>query len=323
MNEPVLDAHPMSERPKILIVDDVPENIEVLGEILADGHDILCAFSGREALDLAGEGPDLILLDVMMPDMDGYETCARLKADAATADIPIIFITAKTSPEDETAGFAAGAVDFITKPVNRATVRARIRTHLTLKRQSDLLRAQAMIDGLTGIANRRYFDERLYAEWRHELRHQLPLALLMIDIDHFKLYNDHYGHQAGDNCLRQVATTLKASLSRPHDLAARYGGEEFVCLLAECDLKGVIAKAEGLRAAVAGLAIPHATSPTADIITLSIGVAVTIPMVGTSPDNLIEAADAQLYLAKQAGRNRVAGSNGTLLVPAASGIGRS
>jgi len=323
MNDPVTDAHTMSDRPKILIVDDVPENIEVLGEILADGHDILCAFSGREALDLAGEGPDLILLDVMMPDMDGYETCARLKADAATADIPIIFITAKTSPEDETAGFAAGAVDFITKPVNRATVRARIKTHLTLKRQSDLLRTQAMIDGLTGIANRRYFDERLYAEWRHELRHQLPLALLMIDIDHFKLYNDHYGHQAGDNCLRQVATTLKAGLSRPHDLVARYGGEEFVCLLAECDLEGAITKAEGLRATVAGLAIPHAISPTADIITLSIGVAVTIPMVGTSPDNLIAAADAQLYLAKQAGRNRVSGSNGPLLDPAATGTGRS
>ena len=169
----------MSQRPKILIVDDVPENVEILGEILADTHDILCAFSGEEALALAVEEPDLILLDVMMPGMDGYEVCARLKADAATATIPVIFVTAKTSPEDETAGFAAGAVDFVTKPVNRDTVQARIRTHLRLKHQSDRLRAQAMIDDLTGIPNRRYFETRLLDAWRHAQRHQAPLALLL------------------------------------------------------------------------------------------------------------------------------------------------
>ena len=295
----------MQDRPRILIVDDVPENIEVLGEILTDNFDLQCAFSGPEALELAAELPDLILLDVLMPGMDGFEVCACLKATAATAEIPVIFITAKNDPEAEMAAFAAGAVDFITKPVNPVTARARIQTHLTLKRQKDLLRAQAMVDGLTGIANRRFFDERLLAEWGHVQRHQRSLAILMIDIDHFKGYNDHYGHQAGDNCLRRVATTLNASMQRAHDLAARYGGEEFICMLPECDLQGAITKAEALRAAVAALEIPHAASPTGDRLTLSIGVAATIPPSQASPDTLVAAADAQLYLAKQAGRNRV------------------
>jgi len=295
----------VQDRPRILIVDDVPENIEVLGEILTDNFDLQCAFSGPEALELAAELPDLILLDVLMPGMDGFEVCACLKATAATAEIPVIFITAKNDPEAEMAAFAAGAVDFITKPVNPVTARARIQTHLTLKRQKDLLRAQAMVDGLTGIANRRFFDERLLAEWGHVQRHQRSLAILMIDIDHFKGYNDHYGHQAGDNCLRRVATTLGASMQRAHDLAARYGGEEFICMLPECDLQGAITKAEALRAAVAALEIPHAASPTGDRLTLSIGVAATIPPSQASPDTLVAAADAQLYLAKQAGRNRV------------------
>ena len=295
----------MKDRPRILIVDDVPENIEVLGEILTDNFDLQCAFSGPEALELAAELPDLILLDVLMPGMDGFEVCACLKATAATAEIPVIFITAKNDPEAEMAAFAAGAVDFITKPVNPVTARARIQTHLTLKRQKDLLRAQAMVDGLTGIANRRFFDERLLAEWRHVQRYHRSLAILMIDIDHFKGYNDHYGHQAGDNCLRRVATTLGAHMQRAHDLAARYGGEEFICMLPECDLQGAISKAEALRAAVAALEIPHAASPSGDRVTLSIGVAATIPSSHSSPDTLVAAADAQLYQAKLAGSNRV------------------
>ena len=295
----------MQDRPRILIVDDVPENVEVLGEILADNYDIQCAFSGPEALELAADLPDLILLDVLMPGMDGFEVCACLKANAATAEIPVIFITAKNNPEAEMAAFAAGAVDFITKPVNPVTARARIQTHLTLKQQKDLLRAQAMVDGLTGIANRRFFDERLLAEWRHVQRHQRPLAILMIDIDHFKGYNDHYGHQAGDNCLRRVAVTLSASMQRAHDLAARYGGEEFICMLPECDIEGAISRAEALQAAVAALEIPHAASPTGDHLTLSIGVASTIPSSKSHPDSLVSAADAQLYQAKLAGRDRV------------------
>ncbi len=302
----------MPKRPMILIVDDVPENVEILGEILADDHDILCAFSGEEALALAVEEPDLILLDVMMPGMDGFEVCTRLKADAATAAIPVIFVTAKTSPGDETAGFAAGAVDFVTKPVNRDTVQARIRTHLRLKYQSDLLRAQTMVDGLTGIANRRYFEIRLLAAWRHAQRHHTPLALLMMDLDHFASYNNLYGRQAGDSCLRRIAATLKAGMLRAHDLVARHGGEEFVCLLPECDLAGATAKAEALRAAVADLAIPHEASSTAAVPTLSLGVAAALPTAETRPDILVAAADALLSQAKLGGRNQVRSADSLL-----------
>ena len=305
MKDPTRESGPMSQRPKILIVDDVPENVEILGEILADTHDILCAFSGEEALALAVEEPDLILLDVMMPGMDGYEVCARLKADAATATIPVIFVTAKTSPEDETAGFAAGAVDFVTKPVNRDTVQARIRTHLRLKHQSDRLRAQAMIDDVTGIPNRRYFETRLLDAWRHAQRHQAPLALLLLELDHFASYQDLHGPEASASCLRRIAATLKAGMLRAHDLAARQGGEAFVCLLPECDLAGATAKAEALRAAVADLAIPHGASPTAAVLTVSLGVAAALPTAETRPASLVAAADALLSQARQAGGNQV------------------
>ena len=185
-------------------------------------------------------------------------------------------------------------------------VRARVHTHLTLKAQSDLLRSQALIDGLTGVANRRRFDEALQAEWRRCQRNQLPLALLMMDIDHFKLYNDHYGHQAGDDCLRAVAAVLKAHLFRAHDLCARYGGEEFVCLLPECAAESASAKAEELRQAVVNLGLPHQTSPTAAEVTISLGLAAVIPdECEHGAEDLLKAADSALYLAKRGGRNQV------------------
>jgi diguanylate cyclase (GGDEF)-like protein/PAS domain S-box-containing protein len=174
-----------------------------------------------------------------------------------------------------------------------------------LQEQSDQLRAQVFIDGLTGIANRRRFDEALRAEWRGCRRHGRPLALLMIDIDHFKLYNDHYGHQAGDTCLQAVAATLKQRLGRSHDLAARYGGEEFVCLLPDCDLAGANAKAEELRLAVTQLGLPHEVSPTAPHVTISVGVAVWLPAGDIGPERLIADSDAALYAAKNSGRDRI------------------
>jgi diguanylate cyclase (GGDEF)-like protein len=173
-----------------------------------------------------------------------------------------------------------------------------------LKAQSELLHAQAFIDGLTGIANRRRFNEALAAEWRRCRRNGSALALLMIDIDHFKLLNDHYGHPAGDACLQSVALVLKEYLGRSHDLVARYGGEEFVCLLPDSNLAGARGKAEALRLAIQGLGIPHETSPTADVVTISIGVAAWIPDGETSHDHLLAAADAALYAAKKGGRNR-------------------
>lgn len=297
---------PRAERPRLLVVDDQPINIQLLYQIFQADHEVFAATDGAEALAFCRETPpDLVLLDVVMPGMDGLEVCRRLRADPATADLPVIFVTAQSDPADETAALDAGGVDFITKPVNPAVVRARVHTHLTLKAQSDFLRALAFIDGLTGVANRRRLDEALSAEWRRCRRAGTPLALLMIDIDHFKAYNDHYGHQAGDACLRQIADTLRQCVSRSHDLVARYGGEEFVCLLPECDLTAACAKAETVRTQITALALPHATSPTAPHVTLSIGASAVLPQAGGDPAELLAAADGALYRAKGEGRNRV------------------
>ncbi|AWJ84308.1 diguanylate cyclase response regulator [Azospirillum sp. TSH58] len=293
-------------RPKILVVDDIPSNVHVLSRILKDEHDIYFATDGAKALELVqARLPDLVLLDIMMPGMDGYEVCSRIKADPITRDIPVIFISAKSEVEDETYGLEVGAIDFISKPISPPIVKARVRNHLLLKRQTDLLRTLSFNDGLTGIANRRRFDEVLMREWRRCGRAQLPLSLIMLDVDQFKPYNDHYGHQAGDECLRAVAQILGGQIMRPGDLIARYGGEEFVCLLPETDEDGAVEVAERLRQTVAERRLPHAVSHVADHITISLGVATARPMPDDTPDRLTQLADGLLYEAKRAGRNRV------------------
>ena len=249
--------------------------------------------------------PDLILLDVMMPVMDGYEVCRRLKHEPLTHDIPVIFITVHNNTSEEEAGLAAGAVDFIARSASPSVMRARVKTHLKLKQQADLLRTYAMIDGLTGIANRRHFDQALSAEWRHCARLGKPLSLILIDIDFFKQFNDCYGHQAGDACLINVAECLKAGLNPSYDLVARYGGEEFVCLLSETTLIAAEAKALSLLQAVSDLGIPHEKSELGGKVSISLGVAVTIPVNGEEEGNLIQSADRLLYEAKNAGRNQV------------------
>ena len=296
------------ERPRLLIVDDQPVNIQALYQIFAKDSEVFMATNGQQAIDVCRQKmPDLILLDVLMPEMDGITVCAILKADPETQNIPIIFVTSQESPEEETRGLEVGAVDFITKPVNPAVVRARVRTHLTLKVQSDALRALASIDGLTGIPNRRLFDERLDVEWRAACRAERSLAVIMIDVDHFKKYNDHYGHLEGDTCLKRVASSLLENGWRARDMAARYGGEEFVCLMPETDLVGAMAKAESLRARVEALGIDHAQSANAECVTISVGVATMTPTDDSSATDLLGAADEQLYEAKQSGRNRVQG----------------
>lgn len=301
----------LSKRPRLLVVDDQPINIHTIYQIFQADHEVFMATSGAQALDFCRHTQiDLVLLDVVMPEMDGLEVCQLLKSEPGTADIPIIFVTAQTSPADETRALEAGGVDFIVKPVNPAVVRARVKTHLTLKAQGDLLRGLVFIDGLTGVANRRRFDEMLQAEFRRCWRSAKPLALLMIDIDHFKRYNDCYGHQTGDACLQAVANALKDRFSRSHDLVSRYGGEEFVCLMPECDFAAGQAKGEELRQAIQSLGIPHAGSPTASMVTLSIGVAVVIPDAKNSPEQLVAAADKALYTAKSSGRNCICPSEG-------------
>ncbi len=293
-------------QPRLLVVDDQPINIQAMYKVFAADHQLFVATSGEQALAFCRrDPPDLILLDVAMPGMDGLEVCRRLKSDPQLREIPVIFVTAYDSPLEEAHGLEAGAVDFISKPVNPAVVRARVNTHLTLKRQADLLRNMAFVDGLTGVANRRRLDDTLDHEWRRCRRNRTPLALLMIDIDCFKQYNDSYGHQAGDNCLRAVAHAVRETLARSHDQVARYGGEEFACLLPDTDLEGALETAERVRRAVCDLRVPHKDSPVASVVTVSLGVAVTVPTAAPGPEALLAAADARLYAAKQQGRNRV------------------
>jgi diguanylate cyclase (GGDEF)-like protein len=295
----------MAGNGRILVVDDAMENIRILHNALQDEHEVLFAMDGARAIEMAhSQRPDLILLDAMMPGMDGYGVCAALRAAPDTRDIPVIFITALNQPEDETRALDAGAADFISKPVNAAVVRARVRTQLTVKRQRDALRALTLTDGLTGVANRRAFDERLEAEWRRCARAALPVALLLLDVDHFKAYNDRYGHQAGDDCLVRVAAALRRAAARPQDLVARYGGEEFAILLPQVGSRGAEGVASRLLDELVALDIEHAGSPTAPRLTLSMGIASLLPGEANTPAALVQAADALLYQAKAGGRNQ-------------------
>ena len=295
--------------PCLLVVDDQPINIQALYRIFAPDHRVLMATSGAKALAVCKDDPpDLVLLDVVMPEMDGHEVCARLKADEATRNIPVIFVTSHTDAEEETKGLELGAVDFIAKPVNPVVVRARVKTHLTLKAQSDLLRQMVFIDGLTGVANRRCFDERLATEWRRAARGTAPLALLMLDVDHFKRFNDRYGHQLGDECLRRVACAIKGGLLRPGDLAARYGGEEFACILPATEFEGAQAVATSIEQRVRALQIEHADSDVCNVVTVSVGVSMALPEPDGDAASLLSLADAQLYRAKHSGRGRACGA---------------
>lgn len=308
LTDPITDTVG-NPRPKILIVDDQPLNVQVLYEVFAPDYQLFMAVRGEQALTVcAQQQPDLVLLDVQMPRMDGYEVCERLKSSPATRDIPVIFITAHNDDAAETRGLAVGAVDFITKPINPTIVRARVKTHITLKRQSDLLRSWAYMDGLTGVHNRRRFDEQLTAEWGRAVRENYALSIVMLDVDFFKRYNDLYGHQAGDDCLRRVSATLKASVKRPGDLVARYGGEEFVCLLPNTDLAGAMQVAQHIGDAIFAQHIAHADSSVAPVVTVSLGVCCKPPDTKGSAEALLRQADAQLYAAKAGGRHRTCGT---------------
>jgi diguanylate cyclase (GGDEF)-like protein len=290
---------------RLLIVDDAMENIQILNHVLGEEHEVLFALSGERALELARRHrPDLILLDAVMPGMDGYEVCAALRASDELRDIPIIFVTALTTPEDETRALEAGAVDFISKPFNVAVVRARVRTHLTLKRQSDTMRELTLTDALTGVANRRCFDDALENEWRRCARGHAPLSMIMIDIDHFKLYNDTYGHQAGDDCLKRVADAMVQCAGRSPDLVARYGGEEFVVLLPQVAVDGAETVARRILASVDELRLPHRMSSVGETVSVSLGVATVMPGEQRTAELLLGAADRALYQAKADGRNR-------------------
>ncbi|MFK2913521.1 diguanylate cyclase domain-containing protein [Pseudomonas sp. 3HC3] len=297
-------GHP-KVKPRLLIVDDQALNIHALNELFRADHEIYMAMDGNKAVDMAlTQFPDLILLDVMLPGIDGYEVCRRLKASPLTAGIPVIFVTAKGEEADEAKGLELGAVDYISKPFHPGIARARVKTHLTLKLQSDYLKSQASIDGLTGIANRRVFEQHLHAAWSHLCRDGGWLGLILVDIDYFKRFNDHYGHLAGDQCLRLVAAALDSGIRRPLDMVARYGGEEFVCVLPGTHLSGAATVAQQLSDAVENLKIPHVESLVADRVTISQGVACLQPKQGQDAHQLVGLADQALYQAKENGRAR-------------------
>jgi len=201
----------LQERATVLIVDDQPANLMILSRLLKDDYRVLVANNAAKAMEIAqGDNPPvLILLDIEMPGMDGYDLCRELKEDERTSGIAVIFVTARDAAEDEEMGFRLGAVDYISKPYHPAIVRARVRNHVNLKIRTDMLEKLSNRDGLTNIPNRRYFEERLEGEWARAWRSGQPLSVVMMDIDHFKLFNDHYGHGAGDDCLRRVARIVR------------------------------------------------------------------------------------------------------------------
>jgi diguanylate cyclase (GGDEF)-like protein len=301
----------LGRKPRALVVDDDPVTLAIFRAMLAPLVQVDDAATHELALELCRtRTPDLILLDINLgPEEDGFNLCRKIKQEAPLASTPIIFITGSLAEEDEVRAFKLGAVDFIRKPVNPYIAEARVFTHLALKLQSDLLQHVAQTDGLTGLRTRRVFDEELARQWKECARIGEPLSVAMIDVDFFKMYNDTYGHPAGDACLRQVASVIGESLCRPGDCSARYGGEEFACILPRTDFEGALSVAMGIHDRVLALNIPHRHGAAgSQRVSVSVGIATCHPTPHQAPSILLLQADHQLYRAKETGRNRVCGS---------------
>ena len=297
-------ASPLKQR--VLIIDDQKSNLKILSDILRDEVELILAQDGEQGIRKATEfAPDLILLDVVMPGIDGFEVIRQLKQDPTTYLIPVIFITSLNDVTHEEQGLLLGACDYINKPFHAAVVMARVKLHLQLARQRLMLEQLANIDPLTAVANRRKYQEVLDRQWRDACRKRSCLSLVMVDVDNFKMYNDHYGHAAGDRVLQQVALSLAAELRRPYDFIARYGGEEFVIILPDTPADDSLRIIEGCREAILQLQIPH--QATGGCLTISAGGYSCWP---EQPDESISAfalkqADDLLYQAKRQGKNRV------------------
>lgn len=308
---------------KVLVVEDTVTSATLICHQLGKmGLESVHARNGETGIEVfKRERPDIVLLDIIMPGPDGFEVCKRLRQLEKDGEwTPIIFLTARTSDADLEKGIAVGGDDYLIKPVSEMVLTAKIRAMqrivqmrhslVVLTRKLDeanreLSRLSA-VDGLTGIANRRSFDDALVREWRRAMRTRTPVGLILVDVDNFKQYNDHYGHQMGDECLKAVAATLDAQPKRSADLVARYGGEEFVAILPDTDPEGAMQVAEQMRCAVERLALPHAKAQARDTVTISVGVASAAPESGDASGfvRLLQDADKALYAAKGSGRNR-------------------
>jgi len=318
-------AHPFM----VMLVDDQPFVAELLQRQLTNEKDIslhYCQDSSQAVGTAEKIGPTVILLDLAMPGMDGLTVCQFIRAHPATRDIPVIMLSSNDDPVTKAAAFAAGANDYLVKLPDSVELIARLRYHSSAfvsRLQRDdayrALRASQMklaelnmqllklanIDGLTGVANRRNFDERLGVEWLIALRNRRPLTLIMFDVDWFKQYNDKFGHLEGDECLKRIARTAQEIVSRPADTMARYGGEEFIVLLPETDSSGATIVAEKLRSEIENLHLPNPGSTNSPYVTISLGVTTIVPVINSAPDDCIKLADEALYRAKHAGRNRL------------------
>ncbi len=314
----------------ILVVDDDPLMRQVLRRVMEkDGYQVVEAANGKQGLEAYQRlKPHIVLLDALMPVMDGFACCTQLQMLITDSSLesngsinsnslngasrtPVLMITGLNDQESVDRAFAVGATDYVTKPIHFAVLRQRVRRLIQqaqLYQQLEIanreLQRLASLDGLTGVANRRRFDEFLDLEWRHMGREKLPLSLILCDIDFFKKYNDTYGHQAGDACLRRVADALSLCAKPSVHLVARYGGEEFAVIMPNTTAAGASQVAEEIRAVVNALQIDHIQSAVSQHVTLSLGIACMHPTADTSPFMLIAAADAALYQAKAAGRNR-------------------
>ena len=296
----------------ILVVEDDPTARELLIKTLSEDWNVLSVGDGRSALDVAAKNlPDLVLLDIGLPDIEGFDVCRQLKDDPQLNSIPVIFLTSHVSTELEVKGFNVGGVDYVPKPIVPPVLRARVRNHIELKQNRDAIEKLARLDGLTGLINRRSFDSAIDREWRRSLRTQQSISVIMIDVDFFKQFNDTYGHAVGDDCLRKVASAAEGALQRPADLVARYGGEEFVALLPDTTPDGAKAVAEGIRMSVIALQIPHSDSKASKHVTVSAGFSTCVATNSRTPATLVEMADSCLYDAKRNGRNRVEGKEFT------------
>jgi len=296
----------LCRKASVLIIDDSIDNIQTLTEILHDQYRVLTATSGQEGIEKAlGNDVDLILLDIKMPGMDGYEVCRQLKNYDETREIGVVFVTAMHEIASEAKGLDLGAIDYIVKPFSLRIIEARIRNHIELVRHRKRLKSLSLTDGLTGLPNRRHFDQELKREWHRCQRQHAPLTVMLIDIDRFKNYNDQYGHLQGDVCLQQYAQAINACRRRKTDLIARFGGEEFAAVFPETDHSGAMTMAKRILLSCRALEIACSINGRPGIVTASIGLSSSLPDSKSTPEDLVNQADKSLYEAKAGGRNRI------------------